>query len=221
MSAARDQIMARVREALTDVRRTADPGPPAAVGSPAVPGTLGPVPAAAEWRADLAGLFAERVADYRATVVRADDVGTAVAAAVHEYGVESLVIPLDLDPGWVAAVDPAILFPDEKPGLSALELDRLDAVLTGAAVGIAETGTIVLDHRAPGQGRRALSLVPDLHICVVHPDLIVGSVPEAMPRLDPTRPLTWISGPSATSDIELSRVEGVHGPRTLHVIIAS
>lgn len=221
MSAARDQIMARVREALTDVRRTADPEPPAAVGSPAARGTAGPAPSAAEWRADLAGLFAERVADYRATVVRADDVGTAVAAAVHEYGVESLVIPLDLDPGWVAAVDPAILCPDEKPGLSALELDRLDAVLTGAAVGIAETGTIVLDHRAPGQGRRALSLVPDLHICVVHPDLIVGSVPEAMPRLDPTRPLTWISGPSATSDIELSRVEGVHGPRTLHVIIAS
>jgi L-lactate dehydrogenase complex protein LldG len=169
----------------------------------------------------VAGLFAARVGDYRATVVRADDVAAAVAAAVHEYGVESLVIPLDLDPDWVAAVDPATLCPDEKPGLSAVELDRLDAVLTGAAVGIAETGTIVLDHRAPGQGRRALSLVPDIHICVVQRDLIVGSVPEAMPRLDPARPLTWISGPSATSDIELNRVEGVHGPRTLHVIIAS
>ena len=107
--------------------------------------------------------------------------------------------------------------PDE-PALSHADLDRLDGVLTGCAVAIAETGTIVLDAGAD-QGRRALSLLPDLHVCVVDVDLVVGSVPEAIARLDPTRPQTWISGPSATSDIELQRVEGVHGPRRLEVIV--
>ena len=103
-------------------------------------------------------------------------------------------------------------------GLSARELDGFDGVITTAAVAIAETGTIILDGSA-GQGRRALSLIPDYHLCLVQAGQVVGLVPEAVARVRPDRPLTWISGPSATSDIELDRVEGVHGPRTLDVIL--
>ena len=108
------------------------------------------------------------------------------------------------------------LFADEPP-LTSQELDGLDGVITGCAVAIAETGTIVLDA-GPAQGRRVLSLLPDLHVCVVTADQVVGTVPEALARLVPARPQTWISGPSATSDIELQRVEGVHGPRMLDVV---
>ncbi|HET7276539.1 MAG TPA: lactate utilization protein C [Dermatophilaceae bacterium] len=159
----------------------------------------------------LVDLFAERVADYRATVVRcaSGDVEASVVSALAGAG--SVVVPADLGvsiPGAVA-----------DTGQSSAELDRIDAVVTTCAVGIAETGTIVLDHQA-GQGRRALSLVPDRHVCIVRSDQIVAGVPEAVALLDAHRPLTWISGPSATSDIELNRVEGVHGPRNLVVIIA-
>jgi L-lactate dehydrogenase complex protein LldG len=103
-------------------------------------------------------------------------------------------------------------------GLTAAELDAVDAVVTRARLGIAETGTIVLDH-GPGQGRRAITLVPDRHVCIVEAAQIVADVPHAVAALDASRPLTWISGPSATSDIELDRVEGVHGPRVLHVVV--
>ena len=155
-------------------------------------------------------LFAERVADYRAVVVRCaeHEVEQRVAEALPPGA--RVVVPEGLP--WT--VPGAV--PDD--GLSALELDRLDAVVTAATVGIATTGTIVLSH-GPGEGRRALTLVPDLHACVVRADQVVADVPDAVALLDPARPTTWVSGPSATSDIELNRVEGVHGPRTLHVVL--
>jgi L-lactate dehydrogenase complex protein LldG len=156
-------------------------------------------------------LFVERVADYRAVVVRcgSQDVEARIADALPEGA--RVLVPEGLP--WHVADAVA------DDGLSALDLDKVDAVVTGATVGIAETGTIVLSH-GPGQGRRALTLVPDLHVCVVRVDQVVADVPDAFRLLEAHRPTTWISGPSATSDIELDRVEGVHGPRGLHVIVA-
>jgi L-lactate dehydrogenase complex protein LldG len=158
---------------------------------------------------DVVELFAARVSDYRAVVERCapDAVVDRVAAAL---GTASAVVPSGL--AWSVAgatVD---------DGFTTAELDAFEAVVTGATLGIAETGTIVLTH-GPGEGRRALTLVPDVHVCVVRAGDVVADVPAAVRVLDPERPQTWVSGPSATSDIELSRVEGVHGPRTLHVII--
>lgn len=190
---ARDDILRRVRSALDGVSPVTD---------------LPPAPRAPD-RGDLVALFAERVADYRAVVTRCapDDLAGVVAEAL---GTARAVVPPDL------GLDVAGSVVDD--GLTAADLDALDAVVTRAAVGIAETGTIVLDHR-PDQGRRAITLVPDLHVCVVDASQVVADVPDALALLDPSRPLTWISGPSATSDIELDRVEGVHGPRTLHVVL--
>jgi L-lactate dehydrogenase complex protein LldG len=148
-------------------------------------------------------LLVDRLVDYKAVVYRDRDVASVVAALAPER----LVVPPGIDRSWI-------------PAGSTLAVDEFtaDAVLTAATVAVAETGTIVLDG-SPDQGRRRLSLLPDLHICVVRTDQVVASVPDALARLDPTRPLTWISGPSATSDIELNRVEGVHGPRNLHVVL--
>jgi L-lactate dehydrogenase complex protein LldG len=128
------------------------------------------------------------------------------------------VVPAGVPASWLAAA--AIERIGDDPPLSHEDLDGLDGVVTGCAVAIAETGTIILDG-GPDQGRRVLSLLPDLHVCVVRTEQVVGSVPEAIGRLDPRRPQTWISGPSATSDIELQRVEGVHGPRRLAVVIVT
>jgi L-lactate dehydrogenase complex protein LldG len=166
--------------------------------------------------------FCERVADYKATIeqVPADRVAAAVAAALRRVGASRVGVPAGLPTEWASLGDGTVtLIPDtrEQP-LSVAELDALDAVVTGSVVGIAETGTIVLES---GElcGRRALTLVPDVHVCVVRADDVVDDVPAAVARLRPERPLTWISGPSATSDIELDRVEGVHGPRTLHILV--
>jgi L-lactate dehydrogenase complex protein LldG len=169
---------------------------------------------------DLVERFAERVADYRALVHRASasNLAATVAAALAGRGARSLVIPVGVPAEWVTGLDPSMERLTDDPPLTHAQLDAVDAVITGCAVAIAETGTIVLDAGS-GQGRRALSLLPDRHVCVVRADQVVGEVAEALARLEPRRPLTWISGPSATSDIELDRVEGVHGPRNLDVVI--
>jgi L-lactate dehydrogenase complex protein LldG len=192
--------------------------------------------------AETVQLFAERAGEYRATVVRAapGELRSVLGDLAERAGARRLAVPPDLPAEWRPEGRPdgsregrpdggregLQLVEDGglgAPELSARDLDALDGALTGCALAIAETGTVVLDGGA-GQGRRALTLVPDYHLCVVAAESIVGSVPEAVDRLQAAvaegRPLTLISGPSATSDIELNRVEGVHGPRTLHIVIA-
>lgn len=188
---AREAILRRVREATA----TAFPTSYAAPAHVVQAGSL--------------DLFVGRVADYQAVVERCSpaDLEGLVLAAVAGC---SVVVP----DGLGVVIPGAVLDAD----LSATALDAIDAVVTESTVGIAETGTVVLDHGA-GQGRRAITLVPDRHVCIVRADQVVADVPDAMELLDATRPHTWISGPSATSDIELNRVEGVHGPRHLHVIL--
>ncbi|KQX50148.1 hypothetical protein ASE09_17245 [Streptomyces sp. Root66D1] len=169
---------------------------------------------------DIVAHFAERVSDYRATVVRCApaDVARTVADLLERRGVRRVVVPDGFPPEFLTRTDVDLV--RDAPPLSVRELDAVDCTLTTVAVAIAETGTVVLDA-GPGQGRRALTLVPDHHLCVVRPEQIVPDVPEALARLDPRRPLTLVSGPSATSDIELSRVEGVHGPRTLDIVLVT
>jgi L-lactate dehydrogenase complex protein LldG len=169
-------------------------------------------------RAGLVELFTERVGDYRAEVqvIDRDELGRVIGNVLADRRIHSVVVPDDLDPGWLTTVTSRVV--RDSPDLTHRDLDQVDGVITGSAVGIALTGTIVMDA-GPTQGRRAITLIPDTHLCIVAADDIVGTVPEAVARLDATRPLTWISGPSATSDIELDRVEGVHGPRNLVVLI--
>ncbi|MFP5335176.1 MAG: lactate utilization protein C [Actinomycetes bacterium] len=169
---------------------------------------------------ELLDLLTDRLLDYKASVRRVAAAGLADAVAEALGDARTCVVPADLDDGWSAAWTTAggRLVVDDRLDVAAL--DEVDAVLTGARVAIAETGTIVLDG-GPGTGRRAISLVPDHHVCVLHAADVVASVPLALTRLDPARPLTWISGPSATSDIELDRVEGVHGPRRLDVVLVA
>ncbi|MFE7611899.1 LutC/YkgG family protein [Streptomyces celluloflavus] len=208
----RDVVLARVRRALADVPRGEGPEDwPVERDYRRVHGS--------RTTAQTVELLAENLADYRAIVHRcaADRLPALIRRLLAARGAETVVVPPGLDPAWLAAAD-ATLVPD-RAAQTARELDAVDSVVTGCAVAIAETGTLVLDG-GPDQGRRRITLVPDHHLCVVRvPGQVVGSVPQALPRLAPDRPLTWISGPSATSDIELDRVEGVHGPRTLEVIL--
>ncbi|GAA5190813.1 LUD domain-containing protein [Rugosimonospora acidiphila] len=200
MTDAKQEILARIRAALGD-----HPTPP-------------PVPR--DYRralpdgTDLVAMFAELAADYRATITRTPAAELPAAIARAAAG-RRLAVPAGIPADWIAGLS---TLPDDPP-LTNEQLDQVDGVLTGAAAAIALSGTIILDA-GPEQGRRALTLLPDYHLCVVRTDQIVGTAAEALERLDPRRPQTWISGPSATSDIELNRVEGVHGPRTLHVLIA-
>ncbi|MEV5528246.1 LutC/YkgG family protein [Streptomyces prunicolor] len=166
-------------------------------------------------------LLAENLADYRAIVHRTDpeELPYLIMRLLAQRGPQYVLVPPGLPPEWMSAADPTRVH--DRAVSTPHELDKVESVVTGCAIAIAETGTIVLDG-GPDQGRRRITLVPDHHICVVRvPDQVVSSVPQALQRLDPTRPLTWISGPSATSDIELDRVEGVHGPRTLEVVLVS
>ncbi|MCZ0206274.1 lactate utilization protein C [Streptomyces sp. UMAF16] len=208
----RERVLGRVRRALADV--TPDERP----YGEAVPRDY--LRAHGERTAgETVELLAENLADYRAVVHRADaeELPTLVMRLLAEHGSREVLVPPGLPPGWLAEADPVRIH--DRAALTAARLDRVDSVVTGCAVAIAETGTLVLDG-SPDQGRRRISLIPDHHICVVRvPDQVVSSVPQALERLDAARPLTWISGPSATSDIELDRVEGVHGPRTLEVIL--
>jgi L-lactate dehydrogenase complex protein LldG len=203
--AAREEMLARVRAAIRGASA------PAVVRSYRRVGQEPPGGPA------LLDLLTDRLVDYRASVHRcaperlADTVRALLTDALPAGG--RVVVPPGLPSGWV---DGAVV---DHPGLGPYDLDGFAAVVTGCAAAVADTGTIVLDG-SKGQGRRAITLVPDIHVCVVRADQVVRSVPEVLARLDPRRPLTFISGPSATSDIELKRVEGVHGPRHLHVVLA-
>ncbi|MFE8017888.1 lactate utilization protein C [Streptomyces antibioticus] len=205
----RDAVLRAIRSALADVRGDETPSDGAARAREDLADGNG---------AEVVDLFAERVADYRATVVRVSPAGAAAAVgrALARGRAGSCAVP----PGFPADLMPkgpwSVL--TDVPPLTVGQLDAVDAVVTTAAAAIAVTGTVVLDG-GRGQGRRALTLLPDQHICVVRAGQIVLDVPRALRLLDPSRPLTLVSGPSATSDIELDRVEGVHGPRTLDVVV--
>lgn len=209
---ARDEILQRIRSSLADVPAEEQPED---------------VPVERRYRTihwtrheTVVERFVEHVRDYRATVhlVPEEDVRRTIRTILRRRDVRCLAVSEDLPDAWLPHRIPMVH--DEE--LSPQEIDEVDAVLTGCALGIAETGTIVLDG-GPGQGRRILSLIPDYHLCVIRADQIVRLVSEGMARLHSAaqegRPITFISGPSATSDIELNRVEGVHGPRTLEVIV--
>jgi L-lactate dehydrogenase complex protein LldG len=205
----REEMLTRIRVATADI-----------TGLPEVPRRYAPAgrgPGSADEA--LIGLFEERASDYQATVRRceADEVGQVIADAVGAREARRIGVPSGFPAEWSALLPGAV--PDDPP-LDVAALDGLDGVVTTVAVAIAETGTIVLDT-GPGQGSRAFTLVPDYHLAVVRTGQIVAAVPDAVAALDPARPLTWISGPSATSDIELRRVEGVHGPRTLDIVIVA
>ncbi|MGW5877305.1 LutC/YkgG family protein [Nocardiopsis terrae] len=209
MSGSRERVLARVRAALADVPDNEPVKRPAEHGHDEH-----------HFTGQALDVLVDRLLDYKALVERvsAADLPGRIAAALERRGAARVAVPSGAPGEWFADVTARRIPDSPEAPLSVAELDACDGVVTGCAVAIAETGTIVLDA-GPDQGRRAVTLVPDYHLCVVRADQVVDGVPRAVRLLDPVRPLTWISGPSATSDIELNRVEGVHGPRTLEVLI--
>lgn len=214
MATAKEEVLWRVRRATRDVPKDERPED--------IPIERGYRKRDEGERAEMLERFAERVAEYKAVVHRVgeDELPGAIAEALARRGVRRLVVPSGVPEGWVPEGVEAL---GDGARLTNEDLDGADGVLTGCSLGIAQTGTIVLDA-GEAQGRRALTLLPDYHLCVVREEQVVGLVPEAFAALRGTvkearRAITFISGPSATSDIELNRVEGVHGPRTLEVLI--
>jgi L-lactate dehydrogenase complex protein LldG len=206
---AREEVLGRIRAA------NAAAGHPLPPDVPRDYQRTGSHPAGAP---ELLALFRDRLVDYKATVLDAPAGGVAEAVRTALAGITGrVVVPPGLPDGWWPDGVAADRVTDD--GLTPAALDATAAVLTGCAAACAVTGTIALDG-SPDQGRRAITLVPDVHVCVVRADQVVQTVPELIAALEPTRPITFVSGPSATSDIELERVEGVHGPRTLIVVLA-
>jgi L-lactate dehydrogenase complex protein LldG len=244
MGTAREQILARIRAATDATAGSAGSGGASGADIDAAYAALPREYLRAHHDRDIADLFAERAADYRAVVERVPESGLvyAIARVLTDRAAEvaaaatpdgqpvpdapfvvpdaPFVVPAGLPAEWLAELPASIALASDTPPLSAAELDQMAGVVTGCAVAIAETGTIILDH-GPGQGRRALTLVPDFHLVIVRSDQVAADLADAFARLDPGRPHTLISGPSATSDIELIRVEGVHGPRNLHVLLVA
>ncbi len=213
-STARQEMLQRIRMALRDVPAGEQPQDVAVARDYRRSET--------ETHEEVVERFVERVAEYKVTVRRIEEdlLPEAIATACTARSVRRLVIPKDLPEHWLPAGVEKL---QDDSTLTYEQLDTSDGVLTGCALGIAQTGTIVLDGGAQ-QGRRVITLLPDYHLCVVYENQIVNLVPEAIARLGDAvlrhrRPITFISGPSATSDIELIRVEGVHGPRTLDVLV--
>ncbi|GAA4662970.1 LutC/YkgG family protein [Arthrobacter cryoconiti] len=207
---ARDDVMSRIKSALRDAPPTPD-----------IPRNyrLATNKTAAQRCEQLVG----RLLDYKANVYVVPTTQAPAKLAQLLADAESIVVPHGLEEHWLSGLrDDAgslrIEVDSPEHRLSVSALDSVDAVVTTAAVAVSETGTIILDGSS-SQGRRIISLVPDRHICLLAAKDIVEVLPEAIARLNATAPQTWISGPSATSDIELERVEGVHGPRTLDVLI--
>jgi L-lactate dehydrogenase complex protein LldG len=214
VSDARSEILARVRKALADVPLDEEAEDVAVTRDYRLAEER-------SGRAEIVQRFCEMTADYEARVHRttASELASSLARLCHEGGLRRVVVPPELPREWHP--DGVDLVNDHDLGLS--ELDAMDGVISGCAVAIAQTGTIVLDG-GPRSGRRVITLMPDHHLCVVESDQIVGLVPEALARVGEAvrarrAPVTLVSGPSATSDIELDRVEGVHGPRKLHVVV--
>lgn len=214
MSASKEKILNRIREALGENAGFDDQIIPRNFKQTASLGITAKVQ-----------LFSERVREYKAEVelIKKDTISRKIREICDKENIHKLVTPDGLDEKWLTEIESFVTLLTDSPQLSKDELNDSDAVITGCYTGVAQTGTIVLDS-GPGQGRRVLTLLPDFHICVIDESQIVEIFPEAIQQLDEVvkssgRPITMISGPSATSDIELDRVEGVHGPRKLHVIV--